>query len=115
MSGKGGFNVSHSTHITICINVQEQTMILCCAGPNVPAALLSGNLALKAVTTTIVFPNTQEMQSANVIPKAVCLSMQVHTVGLPMNVRGQRKHKHSENNKKQLSSELLALITGVPL
>ena len=90
-------------------------MIRCCAGPNFPATLLPGNVALKAVTTTIVFPKTQEIQSANVTPKAVWRSMQVQTVGLPMKVRGQRKHKERENSKKQLSSELLAFITGVSL
>lgn len=90
-------------------------MILCCTGPNFLAALFPGCLALKAVTTTVVFPRTQEMQNANVMPKAVWRSMHVHTVGLPMKVRGQRKHRKRENNKKQLSSELLALITGVSL
>ncbi len=70
---------------------------------------------MKAVTTTIVLPKTQEIQSANVTPKAVWRSMHVHTVGLPMNVRGQRKHRKRENNRKQLSSELLAFITGVSL
>lgn len=90
-------------------------MILCCVGPNFPAALLLGCVALKAVTTTIVFPKTQEMQSANVTPNAVWRSMHVQTVGLPMKVRGQRKQRKRENNKKQLSSELLALITGVSL
>lgn len=90
-------------------------MILCCTGPNFLAALLPGCLALKAVTTTVVFPRTQEMQSANVMPKAVWRSMHVHSVGLPMNVKGQIKHRKRENNKKQLSSELLALTTGVSL
>lgn len=70
---------------------------------------------MKAVTTTIVFPKTQDIQSANVTPKAVWRSMHVQTVGLPMKVRGQRKHKKRENNRKQLSSELLAFITGVSL
>lgn len=90
-------------------------MILCCAGPNFPEILLPGHVALKAVTTTIVFPKTQEMQRANVTPKAVWRSMHVQTVGLPMKVRGQRKHKKRENNRKQLSSVLLAFITGVSL
>jgi len=90
-------------------------MILCCAGPNVFSNALPGIVALKAVTTTTVFPKTQEMQSANVTPKAVWRSIHVQVVGLPMNVRGQRKHKKRESNKKQLSSELLAFITGVSL
>ncbi|CAB1437901.1 unnamed protein product [Pleuronectes platessa] len=58
---------------------------------------------------------TQEMQSANVTPKAVWRSMHVQTVGRPMKVRGQRKHKKRENSSKQLSSALLAFITGVSL
>lgn len=41
--------------------------------------------------------------------------MHVHTVGLLMKGRGQRKQKRREKSRKQLNSGLLAFTTGVSL
>uniref|UniRef100_A0AAV2J5F7 Uncharacterized protein n=1 Tax=Knipowitschia caucasica TaxID=637954 RepID=A0AAV2J5F7_KNICA len=75
--------------------------------------LLPGSVALKAMSTTIVFPRTQEIQRTKVMPNAVWRSMQDHSEGRPMKVREHRKHRLSENSSRKLSSELLALTRGV--
>lgn len=105
--------MSQSTQIQICTVVHEHTIIRCCTGPNFLAMLSLGSVALKAVITTVVFPSTQEMQSANVMPKAVCRSIQDQTVGSPMKVSGHRKHSSRESSSRELSSELLAFTMGV--
>lgn len=74
--------------------------------------LLPGSVALKAISTTIVFPRTQEMQRTKVMPNAVCRSMQDHSDGAPMKVSEHKKHKVSEKRSRKLSSELLALTIG---
>lgn len=67
------------------------------------------------MTTIIVLDRIQDRQRANVIPNAVCLSLQDHSEGRPMKVREQRKHRVRENNSRKLSSELLALTRGVSM
>ena len=99
--------------ITTCIRVNPRTLILCCAGPNHFITFLPGSVALKAINTTIVFPRTQEMQRTKVTPNAVCRSMQDHSEGAPMKVREHRKHRVREKSSRKLSSELLALTSGV--
>ena len=77
--------------------------------------LLPGSVALKAISTTIVFPRIHEIQRTKVIPNAVCRSMQDHSEGRPMKVREHRKHRVKEKSSRKLKSELLALTMGVVL
>jgi hypothetical protein len=70
---------------------------------------------LNAINTTIVLPRTQEIQRTKVIPKAVWRSIQDQSEGRPIKVREHRKHRVKENSSRKLSSELLALTTGVNL
>lgn len=112
-TGKGGLSVNQIVHINTWMEVKNTTVSLCCGGPNHFITLLPGSVALKAISTTIVFPSTQEMQRTNVIPNAVCLSMQDHSEGAPMKVKEHKKHSVREKSSRKLSSELLALTIGV--
>lgn len=76
---------------------------------------LPGSVALKAISTTTVFPRIQETHRTKVMPKAVCLNMQDHGDGRPIKVREQRKQRLREKSSRKLSSELLALTMGVHL
>ena len=109
----GGEIVNHSTQIRTCMRVKARTLSLCCGGPNHFMTSLPGSVALKAISTTIVFPRTQEMQRTKVIPNAVWRSIQDHSEGRPMKVREHRKHRVREKRSRKLSSELLALTIGV--
>ena len=102
-------------HIKTWTNVKDTTVILCCVGPNHFATLLPGCVALNAINTTIVLPRTQAIQRTKVIPKAVWRSIQDQSEGGPMKVREHRKHRVKEKSSRKLSSELLALTTGVYL
>lgn len=84
----------------------------CLPGPNHFITSLPGSVALNAIKTTIVFPRMHEMQRTNVIPKAVCRSMQDHWEGGLRKVREHRKHRVSEKRSRKLRSELLALTMG---
>ena len=108
-------DVSQTIQITICIKVKARTTILCRRGPNHFIRLLPGSVALKAISTARVFPRTQEIQRTKVIPNAVWRSIQDQSEGRPMKVREHRKHRVKENSSRKLSSELLALTTGVNL
>lgn len=77
--------------------------------------LLPGSLALKATSTTNVFPRMQETQSTKLIPNAVWRSMQDHLDGWPIKVREHKKHRVKEKRSRKLSAELLALTMGVVL
>ncbi len=87
----------------------------CRAGPNHFMTLLPGSVALKANSTTMVFPRIQEIHRTKVIPKAVRRSMHDHSEGRPIKVREHRKHRVKEKSSRKLSSELLALTMGVVL
>ena len=113
LKGKGGEIVNQRIHIITCIRVKPRTVSLCWAGPNHFIILLPGSVALKAISTTIVFPRTQEIQRTKVMPNAVCRSMQDKSEGRPMKVREHRKHRVKEKSSRKLSSELLALTIGV--
>ena len=115
LKGKGGEIVNHSTQIRTWMRVKARTLSLCCKGPNHFMTSLPGSVALKAISTTIVFPRTQEMQRTKVIPNAVWRSIQDHSEGRPMKVREHRKHRVREKRSRKLSSELLALTMGVSL
>ena len=75
--------------------------------------MFAGLLALKAITTVTVLASIHDIHRAKVMPKAVCRSMQDHSVGWPMKVREHRKHRIKEKSSKKLSSELLAFTRGV--
>ena len=115
LKGKGGEIVNQRIHMITCTRVKPRTLSFCCVGPNHFITSLPGSVALKAINTTIVFPRTQEIQRTKVIPNAVCRSMQDHSEGRPMKVREHRKHRVKEKSSRKLSSELLALTTGVCL
>lgn len=88
-------------------------MALCCLGPSHFMMLSPGLVAVKAANTTRVFPRMQEMQSENVMLKAVWRSMQDQDVGSPMNTREHRKHRVRANRMKRLSSELFTRTMAV--
>lgn len=90
-------------------------MDFCCAGPNHFTISLPGIAVLKAISTTIVFPRMQEIQSTKLIPNAVWRSMQDHLDGWPMKVREHKKQRVKEKSSRKLRSELLALTMGVVL
>ena len=113
--GYGGLIVNQRIQIKTCMRVKANTLSLCWVGPNHFITLLPGNVALKAISTTIVFPRTQEIQRTKVIPKVVWRSIQDQSEGRPMKVREHRKHSFKERSSRKLSSELLALTIGVSL
>lgn len=88
-------------------------MALCCLGPSHFIMLPPGLVAVKAANTTRVFPRMQEIQSENVILKAVWRSMQDQDVGFPIKTSEHRKHRVSANRMKKLSSELFTRTMAV--
>ncbi|KAI9538758.1 hypothetical protein NQZ68_012411 [Dissostichus eleginoides] len=107
-------NFNEAKFITFSMpNAEDKIANISTATVNFPGELTYAGI--KVIQTAQNISMLKDIQSANVTPKAVWRSMHVQTVGLPMKVRGQRKHKKRENNRKQLSSELLAFITGVSL
>lgn len=111
--GYGRALISQAAQITTWTRVQLKIMALCCLGPSHFMMFSPGRVAVKAASTTSVFPRMQEMQSENVMLKAVWRSMQDQNVGSPMKTKEQRKHSVRANKVKKLSSELLTRTIAV--
>lgn len=111
--GQGEASMSQAAQIITCTIVQLKIITLCCLGPSHFMMLSPGLVAVKAASTTRVFARMQEMQSENVMLKAVWRSMQDQRVGSPIKTREHKKQNVRANRIKKLNSELLTRTTAV--
>lgn len=96
----GGHLVTQSAHKAAWVREQAVRMVLGRTGPAYLLSWVSGWVAWKAATTTMVLASTVDMQTVKVTPKAAWCTAQVMGSGWPMNLKGQRKLRAKEDSRR---------------